>query len=82
MQKNIEIHTFKQKIQGWCKSQPSLKRKEAMGTKDEKLNMLRDLAKDIWHDLSTEALVGILSTLITEEQLDVLIEHLKQERDK
>lgn len=46
-------------------------------TKDEKLNVLRDLAKEIWQDLSTEALVGILSTLITEEQLDVLIDHLK-----
>jgi hypothetical protein len=52
-----------------------------MATKDEKLNTLRDLAKDIWHDLSTEALVGILSTLITEEQLDVLIEHLKEEEE-
>jgi hypothetical protein len=52
-----------------------------METKDEKLNLLRDLAKDIWHDLSTEALVGILSTLITEEQLDALIEHLKQEAE-
>jgi hypothetical protein len=49
--------------------------------KDEKLNVLRDLAKEIWQDLSTEALVGILSTLITEEQLDVLIEHLKGEAE-
>ena len=81
MQKNTEIHTFRQKIEGWGKSQPSLKRKEAMETKDEKLNLLRDLAKEIWHDLSTEALVGILSTLITEEQLDALIEHLKQEAE-
>jgi hypothetical protein len=52
-----------------------------METKDEKLNLLRDLAKEIWDDLSTEALVGILSTLITKEQLDVLIEHLKQEAE-
>jgi len=50
-------------------------------TKDEKLNVLRDLAKEIWQDLSTEALVGILSTLITEEQLDVLIDHLKGEAE-
>jgi hypothetical protein len=49
--------------------------------KEEKLNLLRDLAKDIWQDLSTEALVGILSTLITEEQLDVLIGHLKREAE-
>jgi hypothetical protein len=49
--------------------------------KDEKLNVLRDLAKEIWQDLSTEALVGILSTLITEEQLDVLIDHLKGEAE-
>jgi hypothetical protein len=47
--------------------------------KDEKLNVLRDLAKEIWQDLSTEALVGMLSTLITENQLDVLIAHLKEE---
>jgi hypothetical protein len=47
--------------------------------KDEKLNVLRDLAKEVWQDLSTEALVGILSTLITEEQLDVLIKHMKEE---
>jgi len=50
-------------------------------TKDEKLNVLRDLAKEIWQDLSTEALVGILSTLITEEQLDVLIDHMKGEAE-
>ncbi len=50
-------------------------------TKDEKLNVLRDLAKEVWQDLSTEALVGILSTLITEEQLDVLIDHLKGEAE-
>jgi hypothetical protein len=48
-------------------------------TKDEKLNVLRDLAKEIWQDLSTEALVGMLSTLLTEKQLDVLIVHLKEE---
>jgi hypothetical protein len=50
-------------------------------TKDEKLNVLRDLAKEIWQDLSTEALVGMLSTLITEKQLDVLIAHLEQEAE-
>ena len=50
-------------------------------TKDEKLNVLRDLAKEVWQDLSTEALVGILSTLITEEQLDVLIDHMKGEAE-
>ena len=49
--------------------------------KDEKLNVLRDLAKEIWQDLSTEALVGMLSTLITEKQLDVLIAHLEQEAE-
>jgi hypothetical protein len=49
--------------------------------KDEKLNVLRDLAKEIWQDLSTEALVGMLSTLITEDQLDVLIAHLEQEAE-
>jgi len=49
--------------------------------KDEKLNVLRDLAKEVWQDLSTEALVGILSTLITEEQLDVLIKHMEDEAD-
>jgi len=47
--------------------------------KEEKLNQLRDLAKEIYEDLSTEALVGVLSTLITENQLDVLIEHFKEE---
>lgn len=26
MQKNTEIHTFKQKIEGWRKNQPSLKK--------------------------------------------------------
>ncbi len=50
-------------------------------TKDEKLNVLRDLAKEIWQDLSTEALVGMLSTLITEDQLDVLIAHFKEEAE-
>jgi hypothetical protein len=50
-------------------------------TKDEKLNVLRDLAKEVWQDLSTEALVGILSTLITEEQLDVLIKYMEEEAE-
>ena len=49
--------------------------------KDEKLNVLRDLAKEVWQDLSTEALVGILSTLITEEQLDVLIKQMEEEAE-
>lgn len=49
--------------------------------KDEKLNVLRDLADKVWGDLSTEALVGILSTLITEQQLDVLIKHMKEEAE-
>ena len=49
--------------------------------KDEKLNVLRDLSKEVWGDLSTEALVGMLSTLITEQQLDVLINHMKEEAE-
>jgi hypothetical protein len=49
--------------------------------KDEKLNVLRDLSKEVWGDLSTEALVGMLSTLITEQQLDVLIKHMEEEAE-
>jgi superfamily II RNA helicase len=51
-------------------------------TKDEKLNVLVELTEKNWGDLAPEALAGVLSTLITEEQLDVLIASMKEEEMK
>jgi len=45
--------------------------------KDQQLNEVRDLLKSLYGDLSTEALLGIFSTLVTESQLQVLIDNLK-----
>ena len=48
-----------------------------MERKDQQLNEIRDLLKSLYGDLSTESLLGIFSTLVTESQLQVLIDNLK-----
>jgi tyrosine-protein phosphatase YwqE len=53
------------------------KRRNKLERKDQQLNEIRDLLKSLYGDLSTEALLGIFSTLVTESQLQVLIDNLK-----
>jgi hypothetical protein len=43
------------------------------------LNELIDLLRKRWDDLALEALVGIFSTVITDDQLQVLVKSLRQE---
>jgi len=40
------------------------------------LNVLVDLVKSKWGDNAVEAVVGLLSTVVTEKQLQVLIDDL------
>ena len=44
-----------------------------------KLNELTDLLRKRWDDLALEALVGIFSTVITDDQLEVLVKSLREE---
>jgi|694.fasta_scaffold56647_12 hypothetical protein len=43
------------------------------------LNELTDLLRKRWDDLALEALVGIFSTVITDDQLQVLVKSLREE---
>lgn len=43
------------------------------------LNELTDLLRKRWDDLALEALVGIFSTVITDDQLEVLVKSLREE---
>lgn len=43
----------------------------------ELLNELNRLVRDRFGDNAVEALIGVLSTLVSEKQLKVLIAHLK-----
>jgi hypothetical protein len=43
------------------------------------LNELSDLLRKRWDDLALEALVGIFSTVITDNQLEVLVKSLREE---
>jgi hypothetical protein len=43
------------------------------------LNELTDLLRKHWDDLALEALVGIFSTVITDDQLEVLVKSLREE---
>ena len=42
------------------------------------LNELVGLMRDKWQDNAVEALVGLLSTVVSEKQLQVLIDDLRQ----
>lgn len=46
------------------------------------LNLLVDLMKKRWGDNAPEAFAGLLSTLINDNQLNKLIEHLQNKEDK
>jgi hypothetical protein len=46
---------------------------------DYTLNTLVGLMKDKWGDNAVEALAGLLSTVVTDNQLKVLIDNLRNE---
>lgn len=46
---------------------------------DYTLNTLVGLMKDKWGDNAVEALAGLLSTVVTDSQLKVLIDNLRDE---
>jgi hypothetical protein len=43
----------------------------------DQLNELVDLMKNKWQDNAVEAFAGLLSTLVTQKQLQVLIDDLR-----
>jgi len=44
---------------------------------ENQLNVLAALVKNRWAENAVEAVVGMLSTVVTEQQLQVLIDDLK-----
>ena len=48
----------------------------------EQLNRYVKLVKERWDDNAVEALIGVLSTVISERQLEVLVEDLLNQSDK
>ena len=71
---------------GYLRNQPAEpKRKEGqkMQTKkDMQLMLLVNLIKTKWEDNSVEAVVGMLSTITTEEQIQTLIDSLIEYKGK
>lgn len=61
--------------------QQNLKRKRDKMAVEEKnqLNVLVDLVKNKWGDNAVEAFAGLLSTVVTERQIEFLIEDLRGE---
>jgi hypothetical protein len=62
-------------------SQQNLKGKRDKMAVEEKnqLNVLVDLVKSKWGDNAVEAFAGLLSTVVTERQIEFLIDDLKGE---
>jgi hypothetical protein len=55
------------------------KKEDKMAVKEsDQLNELVGLMRDKWQDNAVEALVGLLSTVVSEKQLQVLIDDLRQ----
>jgi hypothetical protein len=48
----------------------------------EQLNKLTKLIKERWEDNSVEAVIGLLSTVITGRQLEVLIDDLTEQLEE
>ena len=43
---------------------------------------LAKLAKSVWGENSTEFLAGVLQSVTTEKQMQILIEHLQQQQEE
>jgi len=48
----------------------------------ELINQYAKLIRERWDDNAVEALIGVLSTVISERQLEVLVEDLLNQLDK
>ena len=48
----------------------------------ELINQYSKLIRERWDDNAVEALIGVLSTVISERQLEVLVEDLLNQLDK
>ena len=48
----------------------------------EQLNKLTKLIKETWEDNSVEAVIGLLSTVITGRQLEVLMDDLTEQLEE
>jgi len=54
------------------------KKEDKMAVKEsDQLNELVDLMRNKWQDNAVEAFAGLLSTLVTQKQLQVLIDDLR-----
>jgi hypothetical protein len=54
------------------------KKEDKMAVKEsDQLNELVDLMRDKWQDNAVEAFAGLLSTVVTQKQLQVLIDDLR-----
>ena len=53
-----------------------------MENKNHKLNEVTELLRNTWGINALEASVGLLSTLVNDDQLDVLITELKKEQNQ
>jgi hypothetical protein len=53
-----------------------------MQNKNHKLNEITELLRNTWGINALEASVGLLSTLVNDDQLDVLITELKKEQNQ
>jgi phosphopantetheine adenylyltransferase len=55
------------------------KKEDKMAVKEsDQLNELVGLMRDKWQDNAVEAFAGLLSTVVTQKQLQVLIDDLRQ----
>lgn len=57
-------------------AEPKGKRDKMTVKESNQLNVLVDLIKNKWEDNAVEAVVGLLSTVVSEKQLQVLIDDL------
>jgi uncharacterized protein YihD (DUF1040 family) len=53
-----------------------------MKNKNHRLNEVTELLRNTWGVNALEASVGLLSTLVNDDQLDVLITELKKEQNQ
>ena len=79
----LEIHkTNNLLLVGYLRNWPAepKKKEDKMQEKEShQLNVLVDLVKNKWGDNAVEAFAGLLSTVVTQRQIEFLIDDLKGE---
>ena len=76
-----KVYSKDKKKSNWAGNNASPKSKKGtrMGIKEsDQLNELVGLMRDKWQDNAVEAFAGLLSTVVSEKQLQVLIDDLRQ----